>query len=72
MVQPAWTGDRGRVRGDFLFQAGAPMKPTKAANLNAPMRLKNRVPSVNWMMIFVLAVVILGIVLIATGEFGAA
>lgn len=48
------------------------MKPTNAPNLNAPMRLKNRVPAVNWMMIFVLAVVIFGIVLIATGEFGAA
>ena len=48
------------------------MKPTKAPNLNAPMRLKHKVPTVNWMMIFVLAVVILGIVLIATGEFGAA
>jgi len=48
------------------------MKPTKAPNPAAPMRLKNRVPSVNWMMIFVLSVVILGIALIATGEFGAA
>lgn len=48
------------------------MKPTKAPSFPSPMRLKNKAPSVNWMMIFVLAVVILGIVLIATGEFGAA
>lgn len=44
---------------------------TSKTGLPVHLRSKSRIPSVNWTMIFVIAVVVLGIVLIATGEFGA-